>query len=361
MKQKYIIPALLTLTLFITSCVEDIEYDGPGSKCMLVANCIAGDGTVPVFHMSRSRLFLEYYTSNDDFKSGVQMDIDINGTTQSASYDYDFGGYTDHRFVYQGDIISVSATHPDYGHITATDTVPYAQNCIINGYVQKYSHTNTISEAFDDYQGFDDSAIDSSWVVELDIQGRPDTADFYMLKIYPFMQYKVKGLWTAGYDTLSKSLYYKIPTKTKMLLGQTDATTAILEETEEDSQFEWGATTYIFSDEFIKDGSKLSFEVLLEKPDTIQTIYMGFDPSDPGSYTDYSGAEYCDSVTYGLSVQLYVLSNSYYLYRKTVADYDDSSFLSEPVTIIHNIKGGIGILATYAEKITGTQIVRKWK
>ena len=182
-----------------------------------------------------------------------------------------------------------------------------------------------------------------------------------MLKIYPFMQYKVKGLWTAGYDTLSKSLYYKVPTKTKMLLGQTDATTAILEETEEDSQFEWGATTYIFSDEFIKDGSKLSFEVLLEKPDTIQIIYTGLYPEDPSMYTGNSGVEYCDSVTYGLSVQLYVLSNSYYLYRKTVADYDDSSFLSEPVTIIHNIKGGAGILATYAEKITGTQIVRKWK
>ena len=60
-----------------------------------------------------------------------------------------------------------------------------------------------------------------------------------------------------------------------------------------------------------------------------------------------------DEVIYTLDVKLYVLSGAYYYYHKSVKDYNDSeeiSFLSEPVTILHNMKGGAGILATYTSK-----------
>jgi hypothetical protein len=42
-------------------------------------------------------------------------------------------------------------------------------------------------------------------------------------------------------------------------------------------------------------------------------------------------------------------------------DADDISFLSEPVTIIHNVKGGAGIVATYTSKTFQTAFKHKFK
>ena len=42
-------------------------------------------------------------------------------------------------------------------------------------------------------------------------------------------------------------------------------------------------------------------------------------------------------------------------------DADDISFLSEPVTILHNVKGGAGIVATYTSKTFQTEFKHKFK
>ena len=84
--RNIILTAFLATALFVSACVEDIEYDGPDSKSMLVVNCITRDGDVPVFHLSRSRSFLEYYKSNDDFRSGINMEVSINGNARKAAY-----------------------------------------------------------------------------------------------------------------------------------------------------------------------------------------------------------------------------------------------------------------------------------
>ncbi|MBR3658748.1 MAG: DUF4249 family protein, partial [Bacteroidaceae bacterium] len=67
---------------------------------------------------------------------------------------------------------------------------------------------------------------------------------------------------------------------------------------------------------------------------------------------------------YSVTVKLYVLSDAYYYYHKSVNDYidaDDLSFLSEPVTIIHNIKGGAGIVATYTSRTFHKEFKYKFK
>lgn len=356
-----ILRAFIATVLFASACTKDIEYKGPDSTSMLIVNCIAHDGDVPVFHMSRSRSFLEYYRSNDDFKSGVNVDISINGNTKKATYNEEMGGYTDNRTISQGDVISVRASHTEYGEITATDTVPFAQEILMNSYIRKYVHAKTISEAFDDYAAdFDDSKVDSSLVVEIDIQGHPDADDYYILKIEPIALYTQQWEFEDEPDTIPMALHFKVPAATKMLLGQSDATTAILEETEEDSQFEYGSTSFIFSDQYIKDGSKLTFEILLEKPDTTNNIYYYYNDQDiPVSPMS---AIYSDKIEYQFNVKLYVLSGSYYYYHKSVIDYDnaDMTFMSEPVTILHNVKGGAGILATYTSKEYSTGFSRQF-
>lgn len=352
---RTIFAALICTILFASACVTDIEYNGPDSKSKLVVNCIVQDGKAPLFHISRSRSFLEYYLSNEDLKTGVDVEISINDQVKKASYNEELNAYTDGRIVGQGDVISVTAVHELYGSVTSTDTVPYSQQCYLNSHIQKYVHKQTISEAFDDYYtSFNDENVDSLWVVQLDFQDNPNSDDFYFLQIEPIMSYTQKWSYYNIVDTVNQYLHFKVPAATKIILEQSDPSTALLEETEEDSQFELGTALYVFTDQYIKDGGKVTFEVLIEKPDTAHYIFTGdydiYDVSylNPDDYT----VTYGNRIDYRFKAKLYVVSRSYYLYHKSVKDYDDAdmSFLSEPVTIISNIKGGIGILGSYAVK-----------
>lgn len=357
---------ILAAAVLICSCTKDIEYKGPDSERMLIINSITKSGNIPVFKMSHSAFFLDSYYSGNNLKSGVTINVDINGETRAAAYVDSLKGYTDGRVITDGQVISVTASHPKYGTISATDTVPHAQNCLFTDYRKGYVPKQTMSELFDDYfSDFDDKAVDSVWVTEIEIQGIDNKKDYYMMTVKPSVIYFKYNVFTDSYDTLVQSLHYNIPSETKVLLGLTDDATAVLEETEADSQFEWGTKEFLFDDLHIKDGNKFSFNIMMEKPDTLEYIYTtdseGFYTiSDPYSISD----KLKDEVIYTIDVNLYVLSDAYYYYHKSVNDYrdaDDISFLSEPVTILHNVKGGAGIVATFASKAFHKEFKHKFK
>lgn len=358
---------LLTIAAVLTvSCTKDIEYKGPDSERMLIVNSITESGKIPSFRMSHSAFFLDSYYSGNSLKSGVSVQVDINGETRDAVYTDSVYGYTDGRAIKDGDVISVTASHPLYGTISAVDTVPYAQNCMFSEYRKEYVPTKTMSELFDDFfLDFDDNTVDSVWVAEIEIMGIDNKKDFYMLSIQPTMTYYRYNDYLEQYDTLTQYLHFKIPSDTKILLGQSDAATAVLEDTEADSQFNWGYTDFIFEDIYIKDGNKLSFDIMMEIPDTMDYIYTYNEQSYLENYAPYSIADKIkDEIIYSVDVKLYVLSNTYYYYHKSVNDYknaDDISFLSEPVTILHNVKGGAGVLATYTSKTFHSEFKYKFK
>lgn len=357
---------ILATAVLICSCTKDIEYNGPDSERMLVVNSITQSGNVPVFKMSHSAFFLDPYYSGNNLKDGVTVNVDINGVTRSATYVDSLKGYTDGRAITDGDIISVNASHSKYGTVSAADTVPHAQNCLFTDYRKEYVPTQTMSELFDDYYSdFDDAAVDSVWVTEFEIQGIDNRKDFYMMTIEPRLIYYRHNWWNDGYDTLQQYLHFKIPSETKILLGLTDDATAILEETEADSQFEWGNKEFMFDDLHIKDGNKFSFNIMMEYPDTLDYIYTYSDMGYFEGTTPYSIADSIkDEIIYSITVKLYVLSDAYYYYHKSVNDFrdaDDISFLSEPVTIISNVKGGAGILGTYTSKTFHKEFKYKFK
>lgn len=357
---------ILAAAVLICSCTKDIEYKGPDSERMLVVNSITQSGNVPVFKVSHTAFFLDSYYSGNYLKSGVTVNVDINGNTRTATYVDSLKGYTDGRAITDGDIISVNASHPNYGSVSATDTVPNAQNCLFTDYRKEYVPTQTMSELFDDYYSdFDDASVDSVWVTEFEIQGIDDRKDYYMMTIEPTLIYFMHNAWTDEYDTLQKYLHFKIPSETKILLGMSDDATAILEETEADSQFEWGKKEFMFDDLHIKDGNKFSFDLMMENPDTLDYIYTYSDMGYFEGVTPYSIADSIkDEIIYSITVKLYVLSDAYYYYHKSVNDFrdaDDISFLSEPVTIISNMKGGAGILATYTSRTFHKEFKYKFK
>lgn len=358
---------ILAAAVIICSCTKDIEYKGPDSERMLIVNSITGSGNIPVFRMSHSAFFLDSHYSGNNLKNDVTVNVNINGQTRTATYTDSLKAYSDGRAINDGDVISVTASHPLYGTVSATDTVPHAQNCVFTDYRKEYVPTRTMNELFDDFiSDFDDSSVDSVWVTEFEIQGIEDKKDYYMLTIEPTLIYYRYNDWTGGYDTIQKSLHFKIPSETRILLGQADDATAILEGTGADSQFEWGKAEFMFDDIHIKDGNRLCFNIMMEKPDTLDYIYVYNNEDYYESAAPYPvDNKIKDEVIYSVTVKLYVLSDAYYYYHKSVNDYrdaeDDISFLSEPVTILHNVKGGAGIVATYTSRTFHSELKRKRK
>ena len=357
---------LAAAVIICAACTKDIEYTGPDSERMLVVNSVTRSGNTPVFKVSHTAFFLDSRYTGTTLKDDVTIDVDINGVTRQAAYVDTLYGFSDGRTIKDGDILSIRASHPQFGTIRATDTVPHAQNCLFSDYRKEYVPAKTMSDMFDDpYAIFNDEAVDSVWVTEFEIQGIDDKRDFYMLTIEPTMTYLKRNEWSEAYDTIQQGIHFKIPAETKILLGQADDATAILEETDAESQFEWGKTEFLFDDLHIKDGNKFSFNIMMEVPDTMGYKYVYsnegyFEGTDPYSIAD----KIQDEVTYSIDVKLYVLSNTYYYYHKSVNDYrnsDDIDFLAEPVTIIHNVKGGAGILATYTSRTFHKEFKYKFK
>ena len=354
------------------SCTKDIEYKGPDSKPMLVINCIAQDGEVPVIQVSHSVFFLDYYRSGKTLDNRTSVRVDINGESQNAVWDDDKQAFTDDRAVHAGDIIHISASHPDYANASATDTVPTPGDCMLTGFRKKYSQHKTIGELFnfDDDTSFDDSRIDSTWVIEIEIYDRNEFPDYYYLTFTPTITYVTDWYEGGPIDTVTMPLHYQIPSKTRILMGQNNATSSFIGRSWEDNEFSYGPTKHIFSDTHIKDGSRLTFEILMERPDTLRGLIYS-DVNDSLYFNNYfdpyyhnlstTGHIYGD-LTYTLNVTLYTLSSAYYFYEKSVSDFNDAdlTLMSEPVTVISNIKGGAGILGTYSSRLFSKTITTKF-
>lgn len=332
---------------FLVSCTKEIEYNGPASSPMLIINSLTCAGKSPSVSLSASTPFLETYNYDNIIKSGAEVIIAINGIEANATYVDSLKSYCDSRILNDGDIITVTATDPDYGIATATDTVPYSQTCTVSSHTKEYVPVVSWDDIlYNSYSG--GNSVDSTWVIGTEIDLPDNRNHFYFLSIEPTMTYY--RMTPFGMDTIVKDLYYNIPTSTRIMMGQVNATDEMQNSLEGES-LQLGMSNFVFSSQNLEKGNTLDFEVLLEKPDTI--AYGPFYDSN-GDYIGWEPYSIADSIIgnpeYRTDIKLYVLSSTYYYYHKSVTDfmYSDLNFLSEPVTIIHNVKGGAGIVATYS-------------
>lgn len=358
---KIIISALSALAM--ASCTMDIEYKGKDGKRMLIMNSVVEAGQQTSISVSRSSFFLDVTRTGQVLTpfDGVTVSVDINGVEQDARYIDSIHGFLDNRITMEGDIISVRATHPEYGTATATDTIPYAHDIKMSYYTKSFVGGKTLSELFSD----DDESlirhmdIDSVLVTEIEFPGRRDTTDFYVIEIHPYMVYYRWNM--TQWDTLSNDPYWMIPASSKVLIGQTSAGSTDIAGTELDIEYDCGPTRYSFDDTYLKNGDKLSVEILMNKPDTLSYPYYdfpvyGMDYDQTSTSQQYSGIPapvsiadlFKNQVDYLVRIKVYTISGAYYYYQKSCIDYanSDISFMSEPVTILHNVTGGAGILGT---------------
>lgn len=358
---KIIISALSALAM--ASCTMDIEYKGKDGKRMLIMNSVVEAGHQTSISVSRSSFFLDVTRTGQVLTpfDGVTVSVDINGVEQDARYIDSIHGFLDNRITMEGDIISVRATHPEYGTATATDTIPYAHDIKMSYYTKSFVGGKTLSELFSD----DDESlirhmdIDSVLVTEIEFPGRRDTTDFYVIEIHPYMVYYRWNM--TQWDTLSNDPYWMIPASSKVLIGQTSAGSTDIAGTELDIEYDCGPTRYSFDDTYLKNGDKLSVEILMNKPDTLSYPYYdfpvyGMDYNQTSTSQQYSGIPapvsiadlFKNQVDYLVRIKVYTISGAYYYYQISCIDYanSDISFMSEPVTILHNVTGGAGILGT---------------
>ena len=239
----------------------------------------------------------------------------------------------------------------------------------MSSYTKSFAGGKTLSELFGDEEEIPIryKDIDSVLVAEIELPGRKDTTDFYVIEIHPYMVYYQWNM--TDWDTLSNDPYWMIPTSSKVLMGLTSAGSTDMAGTELDIEYDCGPTRFTFDDSYLKKGDKISVEILMNKPDTLlfpyydYPVYGGdYDQDDEddedddeeelsGRPTPVSIADLLkNQVDYLVRVKVYTISSAYYYYQKSCLDYAnaDITFMSEPVTILHNVKGGAGILGTAA-------------
>ncbi len=274
--------------------------------------------------------------------------IGINGIEAPATYVDSLSSYSDSRILQEGDIITVTATYPDYGTATATDTVPYSQSCTISRYTKEYVPVKSWDDVIgDQYYGYI-NPVDSTWVIGADINVPDSRCYYYFMTVEPTMTYQ--RLTPQGIDTIVMNIHYTIPTPTRIMLGMLNGTQDI-QDAQASGSLEFGMGSFIFSGQNLEAGNPLNFEVLMEQPDTLDyRITYNAD----GEFMGFESYSIADSIIgepkYRTDINLYVLSENYYYYHKSVNDFNqsDADFLTEPVTIIHNVKGGAGLVGTYS-------------
>ena len=339
-KHIYIIAAVIAI---LTSCTETIDYKGHDTEPMLVINSIVNAGDTVKVRVSHSTFFLDS-RNEGSFLTDANVTVSINGDSRQAAFDPTDSLYRDSRTIHSGDRLTVSAFHPSYGTATATDVVPDSIGLTFSERRNVFIAPSDSSYWFD---GSISGLTDSVWSVTVNLpESNPDSVRFYRLSIYPYMKWSMDRIetdaWFYDDDSIMENLYYSIPFQAYLLTGG-DSSTDDLESMFTDAvTYDSGINEFVFSNERIGDNTGITFDVCLTRPHPASWYYGYDEDCDTICNKPFSG-----DVTYCFDVSLESMSETCYYYYRSAREFDNSSWaiLDEPVTIIHNVKGGLGIIA----------------
>ena len=119
---------IISMFLCATSCIKEVEFTGEETAPMPVLNCVVNDGDTVVYaDLSKSLFFLR----RGDFApiTDAEVTLTCNGTEYPMTLVNDSVYRLRHTFV-SGDVVSISATMPEFGTITS-ETVTVPQNPLV--------------------------------------------------------------------------------------------------------------------------------------------------------------------------------------------------------------------------------------
>ena len=360
---------VLASTMMFSSCVNDIPYDAEIGAPKLVLNAMLSTDSLLTATVGRTVHFLD--TEAPQRLSDATVTAVIDGQSIALTYDEATQTYRSDYTLHAGDEVTLTATHA-LGTATATEqVVPTTPIAIVKTTMLPFTPPgDPVTAALL-------NKVDSALLVSIYMDDPAEETNYYRLSIDYEGSYEV--MYSEGALTLPSPEERELAdiAGCKALLHQveqvktvetffphylfTESSTRLITTSESMSQMFGGllymtsSNTFIFSDENLRgqDGQPVvEFLFLMESPSTFDfNPESGWVGDDVWGNEDYIfPADTVSSATYHYGFMLEHLSADYYRYMEDVAmfEFTGGAFISEPLPIHTNIRGGLGIVGSYS-------------
>ena len=351
--------------VMMTSCINDVPYDAEIGAPKMVLNAMLQPDSLLTATVSRTAHFLDI--EEPQRLADATVIAIINGKEELLTYTVATEDYRSTYCLRPGDEVTLTATHA-IGTATATAQVmkPHAITIAQTTMQPFINPGDPVSLAT-----LND--VDSALLVSLHIDDPADEKNYYRLTI------DYEGTYQACYP--SDWIYAEGPTEDSLMEGDmaiieevfyphyllTESSSRLVLESESAAQLLGGLlymtskNSIIFSDEHLRgaDGQPvIDFLMLMEYPRSSDDMYnpesgWGEENLWEEEPSDFIfPADTVSSAHYRSHFTLETLSEDYYRYLNDVASYSMMGGLSigEPTPIHTNIRGGLGIVGSYASK-----------
>ena len=327
MKTKYFNLILLSiLSIFITGCINELEFNGDMTQPYMVMNGYVTPDSVVKVHLTKSKFFLQ---SDDNFNyvSNATVKLYVNGIEKQTMTYIKNGFYISTYMPMVGDIIKVVASNSEFENVNSTIEV-IDPTIILSVDSSNHVYEKNVMTSYSSYNG-------GAYIIDTIGYSINEQCDFKVKFKDPagktnFYRVSLKLINYFENDSISIQIPYMYSDDLVFTNGQ-EATDII-------GGGGYGSSYHEFSDELFNGkeyGLKISY-----------SLYSNY----------YSGEEYKQYNQNGklpekreLFITLNSISKAYYLYLKTrAASSNEMEFFSEPVQIHSNITGGLGILGSYS-------------
>ena len=351
--------------VMMTSCINDVPYDAEIGAPKMVLNAMLQPDSLLTATVSRTAHFLDI--EEPQRLADASVVAVVNGKEVLLTYSADTENYRSTYQLLAGDEVTLTATHA-IGTVTAT-----AQVMIPKAVTLAQAAMQPFINPGDPVSLATLNDVDSALLVSLHIDDPADEKNYYRLTI------DYEGTYQACYP--SDWIYAEGPTEDTSMEGDmaiieevfyphyllTESSSRLVIESESAAQLLGGllymtsSNSIIFSDEHLRgaDGQPvIDFLMLMEYPRSSKNMYnpeSGWGEEDlwEGEPNDFIfPADTVSSAHYRSHFILETLSEDYYRYLNDVASYSMMGGLSigEPTPIHTNIRGGLGIVGSYASK-----------
>jgi hypothetical protein len=291
----------VVIIFLISSCEKEVQVDIPNAKNKIVLNCIMNEDSLFTVLVSRTK---KLYVDDN-------ADVAITNATVSI---YENNVFVENLVHVSSDIYTSKTFKPKVGNT-------YKVIVKADGYADAVAEELLIKQAaIDDIVVSDSAYVKNGNIyskLSFSINDPVGTNNYYELQMLGIGTSYITGIDTTGQTLPSDSIRYEFPVNmlvtaealkenytSNNLVGNDDYTVDVLQ----------------FSDKFF-DGTKYKVEV-----------YFTGDHLSQDS----------------LIINVKSVSKSFYEYKKTVLDQNNTGPFSEPVRVYSNVTGGVGILGSYS-------------
>ena len=298
--KSQIILLLAFIGLLSVSCEKEVPVDLPDSKNKLVMNCIMNEDSVFMVLVSRTK------------KLYVDDNANTNITNATVSI-YENGVFVENLLHDTAGVYISKTFKPKVGN-----TYKVAISC--EGYADAYAEEQLIKQAVvSDFNWKDSSMVRNDGIyskLSFFIDDPSASSNYYEVEVISSGYYYIVGFDSSG-QTYIDSILYVYPLNMLIL------------------------------DDVLKENNQ---EVDITSGD-FQTSNLQFsDKSFNGS--KYKIDLYLNSNNHGMNDTLLIsvksVSKSYYEYKRTALQQNNTGPFSEPVRVYSNVTGGVGILGSYS-------------